>query len=32
MTESASGEDLRIVIVNPDEFTRALLRRHRDRL
>ena len=28
MGESASGEDLRIVIVNPDEFTRALLRRH----
>lgn len=28
MSERAPGEDLRIVIVNPDEFTRALLRRH----
>jgi pilus assembly protein CpaE len=28
MSERAPGEDLRVVIINPDEFTRALLRRH----
>jgi pilus assembly protein CpaE len=28
MTERAPGEDLRVVVVAPDEFTRALVRKH----
>ena len=28
MSEGKGGEELRTVVINPDEFTRALLRRH----